>query len=239
MTEKRIAVVTGANRGLGLETARQLARHSFHVILTARNAQAGAAALRGLQAEKLSAELRKLDVNSTDDSQALARYIKETHGHVDVLVNNAGILPESSRETAAKSADPLRVSPVTVMEVFNTNTLGAVRMIQALAPLMPAGGRIINVSSGMGALSDMGGGHLGYRLSKAALNAVTRVFATELAARGILVNSVCPGWVRTAMGGASAIRSVEKGAETSVWLASAPEAAESGFFWRDKKKIPW
>lgn len=235
----KIAVVTGANRGLGLETARQLAGRGFHVLLTARKAQAGAAALKQFQAETLSAELRKLDVNSTDDAQALARHIKEAYGRVDVLVNNAGILPESSRESGAKSSAPLKVSPVTVMEIFNTNTLGAVRLIQALAPLMPAGGRTVNVSSGMGALNDMGGGYLGYRLSKAALNAVTRVFAAELAPHHIAVNSVCPGWVRTDMGGTNASRSVEKGAETIVWLASAPEAAESGFFWRDKKKIAW
>jgi NAD(P)-dependent dehydrogenase (short-subunit alcohol dehydrogenase family) len=239
MTDERIAVITGANRGLGLETALQLAGHDFHVILTARNVQAGAEALERLQAQKLSMELRKLDVNSTEDAQALARYIKESHGHVNVLVNNAGILTESSHDSGAKSSDPLKVSPVTVMEHFNTNTLGAVRLIQALAPLMPEGARIVNVSTGMAALHDMGGGHLGYRASKTALNAVTRVFAAELAPRHIAVNSVCPGWVRTDMGGTGASRSIEKGVETIVWLASAPEATESGGFWRDKKKIPW
>ncbi|MGH8377930.1 MAG: SDR family oxidoreductase [Gammaproteobacteria bacterium] len=239
MDQKKTAVITGANRGLGLETARQLAQHGFHVICTIRDPQAGAKALRDMQTEKLSVELRKLDVNSAEDAQALAKYLKESHGHLDVLVNNAGILTESSRDGGVKSSDPLRVSPVTVMEHFNTNTLGAVRFIQALAPLMPAGARIVNVSSGMGALNDMGGGYLGYRISKAALNVVTRVFASELAARHIAVNSVCPGWVKTDMGGPGASRSIEKGAETIVWLASAPEATESGFFWRDKKKIPW
>ena len=239
MNSRRIAVVTGANRGLGLETARRLAERGFHVILTSRNPQAGAEALKRLQTQNLPVELRKLDVNSTEDAQALARHIKESHGRVDVLVNNAGILPESSRDTGAKSADPLKVSTLTAMEIFNTNTLGAVRLIQALAPLMPEGARIVNVSSGMGALSDSGGGYLGYRISKAALNMVTRVFAAELAARGILVNSVCPGWVRTDMGGAGASRSIEKGVETIVWLASASEAPESGFFWRDRSRIPW
>ncbi|MGH8307892.1 MAG: SDR family oxidoreductase [Gammaproteobacteria bacterium] len=239
MDEKKIAVITGANRGLGRETAWQLAQRGFHVVLTARNPQAGAEVLRDLQTEKLSVELRKLDVNSTEDAQALAKHIKESHGHLDVLVNNAGILTESSREAGAKSSDPLKVSPVTVMEHFNTNTLGAVRLIQALVPLMPGGARIINISSGMGALNDMGGGHLAYRISKTALNVATRVFANELRPRNILVNSVCPGWVKTDMGGANASRTIEKGAETIVWLASAPEATESGFFWRDKKKIPW
>lgn len=239
MTKQRIAVVTGANRGLGLETARQLAQRGFHVIFTARNPPAGAGALRHLQAEKLSMELCKLDVNSTDDAQALARYIKESYGHVDVLVNNAGILTESSRDRGVKSSDPLKVSPLTVMEHLNTNTLGAVRMIQALAPLMPGGARIVNVSTGMAALNDMQGGYLGYRLSKVALNAVTRVFAAELAPQHIAVNSVDPGWVKTDMGGAGATRSIEKGVETIVWLASAPQATESGGFWRDCRKIPW
>ena len=236
---RKIAVVTGANRGLGLEIARQLASRGLHVILTARNPRAGAETLRRLQAEKLPVELRKLDVNSSEDAQALAHYIKESHGHVDVLVNNAGILTENTRASRAPSSHPLAVSSVTLMEHFNTNTLGAVRLIQALAPLMPDGARIVNVSTGMAALSNMNGGYLGYRLSKTALNAVTRVFAQELAPRQIAVNSVDPGWVRTDMGGAGASRSVEKGAETIVWLASAPEATESGFFWRDKKKIAW
>ena len=235
----KIAVVTGASRGLGLETARQLASRGLHVILTARNPQAGAEALRRLQSEKLPVELRKLDVNSSEDALALAHYIKETYGKVDVLVNNAGILTENTRASGGSSSHPLSVSSVTLMEHFNTNTLGAVRLIQALTPLMPDGARIVNVSTGMAALANMNGGYLGYRLSKTALNAVTRVFAQELSTRRIAVSSVDPGWVRTDMGGAGASRSVEKGAETIVWLASAPEATESGFFWRDKQKIAW
>jgi NAD(P)-dependent dehydrogenase (short-subunit alcohol dehydrogenase family) len=239
VADRKIAVITGANRGLGLETARQLARLGLHVVLTARDAKAGAKALQELQAQKLDVELRKLDVASTEDAQALARYLRDQHGRVDVLVNNAGILPEATREAGAKSSDPLKVSPVTVMEVFNTNTLGAIRLIQALVPLMTSGARIVNVSSGMGALNDMNGGYLGYRISKAALNVVTRVFAHELTERGIKVNSVCPGWVRTDMGGSGASRSVEKGVETIVWLATAMEATHTGHFWRDRKKIPW
>ncbi len=239
MADHKIAVITGANRGLGLETARQLARLGLHVVLTARDAKAGAQALQELQVQKLDVELRKLDVSSTEDAQALARYLREQHARVDVLVNNAGILPEATGEAGAKSSDPLKVSPVTVMQVFNTNTLGAVRLIQALVPLMPEGARIVNVSSGMGALNDMNGGYLGYRISKAALNVVTRVFAHELTGRGISVNSVCPGWVRTDMGGPGASRSVEQGVETIVWLATAPEATDSGHFWRDRKHIPW
>jgi len=231
MSEMKTAVVTGANRGIGFETSRELAGRGFHVVLTARNLAAGARALKRLQADGLSVELRKLDVTSADDALALARHLRETRGRVDVLVNNAGILPDND--------GTLDVSAVTLMEILNTNTLGAVRMIQALAPLMPKGGRIVNVSSGLGALGEMGGGQLGYRMSKTALNAVTRVFAAELAARGIAVNSVCPGWVKTDMGGAGATRSVEQGAETVVWLAADAAARESGGFFRDKHPIPW
>lgn len=226
-----LAVVTGANRGIGLETAHELARRGWHVVLTARDLTSGADALRQLQAEGRSAELRKVDVNSSEDVQALARHLKEAHGRVDALVNNAGILPDEG--------GALTVAPSKLMEILNTNTLGAVRMIQALAPLMPKGARIVNLSSGMGALGEMGGGHLGYRISKTALNAVTRVFAAELAGRGILVNSVCPGWVKTRMGSASASRSVAQGAETVVWLVTDPQAEDSGGFWRDKRRIDW
>ncbi len=239
MPEQKIAVITGANRGIGLETARQLAQLGLHVVLTARDLQKGAQAARNLQAQKLPVEFRKLDVTSNDDAQALAQYLWDQFGRVDILVNNAGILPESSRDSGAKSANVLKVSTVTLMEIFNTNTLGAVRLIQALAPLMQEGAHIINVSSTMGALNDMSGGYLGYRISKAALNVVTRVYASELSNRGIRVNSVHPGWVRTAMGGPGATRSIEKGAETIVWLASSPQATKSGHFWHDRKHIPW
>lgn len=231
MQDKPIAVVTGANRGIGLETARELAARGWHVVLTARDLRSGAEALKRLTAAGHSAELRKADVSSSEDAQALARHLKETHGRVDALVNNAGILPD---EPGA-----LAVSPVQLMEILNTNTLGAVRLIQALAPLMPKGGRIVNLSSGMGALADMGGGHLGYRLSKTALNAVTRVFAAELGPRGIRVNSVCPGWVKSDMGGTGATRSLAKGAETVVWLVTDPKATDSGGFWRDQRRIEW
>ncbi|HEX5340771.1 MAG TPA: SDR family NAD(P)-dependent oxidoreductase [Gammaproteobacteria bacterium] len=239
MDNQKIAVITGANRGLGFEAARQLARSGIHVILTARDRQAGADALRKLMQEQLPVELRKLDVTASDDAQALARYVRETHGHLDILINNAGILPESAQDRGAKSADPLMVSPTTVMEILNTNTLGPIRLIQALAPLMPAGSRIVNVSTGMAALHNMSGGHLGYRVSKTALNAVTRVFAAELSTRGISVNCVDPGWVKTDMGGKGATRSIEQGVETIVWLAIAAKAAETGHFWRDKRQVAW
>lgn len=236
---QRIAVVTGANRGIGLAVVRALAGQEFTVILCARDAARGAEALRALEADGLPVVLRKLDVTRGEDAQALARWIKEQFDRVDVLVNNAGILLESHRKNAPHSADPLSVTMPTLLEHFNVNTLGAVRLIQALAPLMPAGGRIVNMSSGLGQLSDMGGSRLGYRLSKTALNAATRVFAHELAARGIKVYALCPGWVRTDLGGESAPRSPQQGADTAVWLATANPAPETGLFYRDRKVIDW
>ncbi|MGH8127245.1 MAG: SDR family oxidoreductase [Gammaproteobacteria bacterium] len=236
---QHIAVVTGANRGIGLAVVRALAEQGFTTILCARDTARGAEVLRSLSADNLPVVLRKLDVTRSEDAQALARWIKEQFGHVDVLVNNAGILLESRQEGATHTADPLKVSMPTLLEHFNVNSLGAVRMIQALAPLMNADARIVNVSSGLGQLSDMNGGLLGYRLSKAALNAVTRVFAHELGEHGIKVYAVCPGWVRTDLGGPRATRSPEEGADTAVWLATAEPAPETGLFYRDREVIDW
>lgn len=234
-----IAVVIGANRGIGLAIVRLLAERGFTVVMTARDARRGEVARRELAAAGLEPLLRKLDVTRSEDAAALARWLQEQYGRLDVLVNNAGIMSESRRAESERSSDPLRVSPATVMEHFNVNTLGAVRLIQALAPLMGNGARIVNMSSGMGQLSDMGGGYLGYRLSKAALNAATRVFANELRPRGIFVYAMCPGWVETRIGGRRAPRSPEEGADTAVWLATAEPALESGHFYRNRKVIAW
>ncbi|HWP94189.1 MAG TPA: SDR family NAD(P)-dependent oxidoreductase [Gammaproteobacteria bacterium] len=235
----KIAIVTGANRGLGFETSRQLARRGLYVIMACRDRQAGAAAARRLQDEGLAVEPRRVDVTRSEDAQALARFIAENHGGCDVLINNAGVFLESSKRDDERSADPLRVSVTTLLESVNVNALGAVRLIQALAPLLRAGGRIVNVSSGMGSLTEMEDGYLGYRMSKTALNAVTRVFARTLAPRGIAVNSVCPGWVRTDMGGPNATRSVEEGVDTIVWLATEAPDGATGLFWRDRRPIAW
>lgn len=237
--QAKIAVVTGANRGLGRATAEALAEKGFHVIACARDAEAGAQAVESMQSRKLSAELRQVDVTNSEQVRDLGRYIRETYGRVDVLVNNAGANIESRQAGGDRSANPLIVSPMTVMESINLNTLGALRMIQALALMMPEDGRIVNVSSGMGQLDDMDGGWVGYRISKTALNGLTRVFATELGEHGIRVNSVCPGWVRTDLGGEHATRSVEEGIDTIVWLATSDEATETGGFWRDRQRIPW
>lgn len=239
MPTQPTAIVTGANRGIGLELSRQLAQAGFHVVMTARDLVQGAQALASLQAENLSVELRHVDVARSEDANALAAYLREQDRQVMVLINNAGVFLESSRETGDKSADPLRVSPLTLMETVNINTLGAVRMIQALAPLLQSGARVINVSSWMGQFKRLEGNNLGYRLSKTALNVVTRVMAERLQEQNAQVHSVCPGWVQTAMGGERAELSAAQAAAHIVWLATSTEVSGTGRFWRERRQIDW
>lgn len=223
----RTAIVTGANRGIGLETARQLAAAGLRVIATARDPERGAAAVRAA-----GAEYAPLDVSDESSRLAFRDWAAVHAPQVDVLVNNAGIYPEQDGKGLETDLDVLR-------STLEVNTLGPLRLVQLLAPRFSAGAQIINVSSGMGQLFDMGGASPAYRLSKTALNAVTRILAAELSGRGVAVNSVCPGWVRTDMGGASATRPVEKGAETIVWLALQGPGGPSGGFFRDRQPIPW
>lgn len=234
------ALVTGANRGIGLEVCRQLLQHNWRVIACVRDQQAGAAAIQQLRANSAADAqqliLRRVDVTSMTDIRSLARWLHEVDFSLQALINNAGVFMESA---AAGNADPLQVEATTMLQTFNTNTLGPLRMIQGLAANLATGGRIVNVSSGMGQLSDMGENFLAYRVSKTALNTVTVVMAKRLAERDIAVNACCPGWVRTDMGGAAAERSVEQGAAGIVWLATAAEAAGSGGFYRDQTRLDW
>ncbi len=175
----------------------------------------------------------RLDVNDADSVGAALAGIEEGQGRLDVLVNNAGLHGEPTG-VADYDLDEAH-------EVIETNVFGAWRLIQAALPLLRQSGspRIVNVSSGAGQLAEMNGGRTAYRLSKAALNALTRNVAADEAGSGILVNSVCPGWVRTDMGGAGAPRSVEEGADTAVWLATLPDDGPNGGFFRDRSPIPW
>ncbi len=233
--QERIAVVTGANRGIGFEICRQLARQGLTVVLTSRGAAKGRAAVKALRDDDLALDDHPLDVTSPSSIKALAGYLDERYGRLDVLVNNAGVLldPRGSRMLDAK--------PKTFHDTFETNFFGPLLLAQALAPLMRKNryGRIVNVSSGLGQLSDMGSGTPAYRISKTALNALTRILAAEFTGSGILVNSMNPGWVRTGMGGASAPRSVVQGADTAVWLAMLPDDGPNGGFFLDRKPIPW
>jgi NAD(P)-dependent dehydrogenase (short-subunit alcohol dehydrogenase family) len=229
-----IAVVTGANRGIGLEIVRQLARRGAQVVLTARKAEAGHAAVAQLASEGLSAEFHLLDVTDEASIETLRRDLESKHGRLDVLVNNAGIFSDD-----AAGAAEVRLE--TVRHTLETNTLAPLRLTQVLLPLLKnsSAGRVVNLSSGMGQLDDMSGGHAAYRISKTALNAVTRILAAELTNANIAVNTMCPGWVRTEMGGPNAERDVSEGADTAVWLALDAPQSRTGEFYRDREVIPW
>ena len=238
MTDKRVALVTGANRGMGLEIVRQLSRLGLIAVLAARDLEKGKVAAATLAAEELDVPIVALDVTDADSIRAAVAEVRGLFGRIDVLVNNAAILKEG---LLPEDTSVLDVSGDLVNQTFLTNTVGPLRMIQATVPGMRERGygRIVNLSSGAGQLAEMGGGFPAYRLSKSALNALTRITAAELGAHEIKINSVCPGWVRTDMGGPHATRTVEHGAETAVWLATLPEDGPTGGFFRDMKPIPW
>ena len=227
--------MTGGNRGLGLEIARQLLAHDVFVVIGARDPVKGAEAVRSLGGESADVATFALDVNDTRSCQRFAEHVAKNHGAPGILVNNAGVYPES---TDAHVVD----TPTSVWrETFETNLFGALRMCREIVPHMRKlrYGRIVNVSSGLGQMHQMGEGSPAYRVSKAALNALTRTLSAELAGSGILVNSMSPGWVQTDMGGEEAPRSVEEGADTAVWLSLLPSSGPTGQFFRDRKPIPW
>jgi carbonyl reductase 1 len=263
----RSALVTGANRGLGLETARQLAGRGFHVIVTARDAAGARAAAEELADAaaapgSVAALQTPLDVGDPAAIAAAADHLRAAGTAVDVLVNNAGISMHGFDAAVAR-------------RTIDVNFLGPLHVTEALLPLVPAGGTIVMVSSGMGELGGLGGKLAGrftdpaltqdavvalaeefvadvaagrhrergwpssaYRVSKIALNALVRVWAPLLAARRIIINAVCPGWVRTDMGGRAASRSVEKGAASIVWAATR-EGEPTGGFFRDGRQLDW
>ncbi|HEY5706399.1 MAG TPA: SDR family oxidoreductase [Terrimicrobiaceae bacterium] len=229
----KTALITGANKGIGYEVARQLARKGFHVFVGARNPQKGREATEELGKAGAIATFVQIDVSNPQSITDAVHAISEVEGHLDVLVNNAGILLEDDTAIAQLSTE-------TVNRTLQTNTLGPLLVTQAFLPLLSRSNapRVVNVSSGGGQLSDgMDTWAPAYCLSKTALNAVTALFAAALP--NIQVNSVCPGWVRTDMGGANATRSVEEGADTIVWLATDAPQELTGKFLRDRKEIPW
>lgn len=232
---ERVAVVTGANRGIGLGAARRLVAEGLRVVLTARDVAKGEAAHRQLVAEGHPNRFHVLDVRDRDAAERLARWLEREFGRLDVLVNNAGILPDPRGSRA------LDVSSDIVREAFETNLLGALNVTQALAPLMKVNryGRIVNVSSELGQLAEMGVGSPAYRISKTALNALTRMLANEFAGNDIKVNAMSPGWVRTDLGGPRATRTVEGAADTIAWLATLPDNGPTGGFFKDRKPIAW
>ena len=237
MSEKRIALVTGGNRGIGKEICRQLGAKGLHVILGSRSLEKGEAAAAELREQgNPEIEVLELDVSSSASIEQAVETIKSKYGQLDVLVNNAGVFLDNNRETPSVR----QVSVQTIEDTFAPNLFGPLQLMQGLLPLMEKQGygRIVNLSSGMGQLSDMGGGSTAYRLSKTALNALTRIVAAE-AEGNIKVNAMCPGWVQTDMGGENATRSVEQGADTATWLSLLDDDGPSGGFFRDRQPIDW
>ncbi|MEU4744009.1 SDR family NAD(P)-dependent oxidoreductase [Actinosynnema sp. NPDC023658] len=226
MADAPVAVVTGGNRGIGLEVCRQLAALGHVVVLTARDAAKAEAA-----AGVLGVDHHQLDVTDDVSVAVLAEHLADRYGRVDVLVNNAAIHYDTWQR--ASSAD-LGV----VREAMETNFYGPWRVVLGLLPLLRASRRprLVNVSSEAGSLASMGGGTPAYGTSKAALNALTLMLAAELPA--VKVNAVCPGWVATDMGGAGG-RPVEQGAASVVWAATLPDDGPTGGFFRDGKRVPW
>jgi NAD(P)-dependent dehydrogenase (short-subunit alcohol dehydrogenase family) len=231
MENGRVALVSGGNRGIGLEICRQLAEGGLTVVMGSRDEENGRRAAEGLQGNVV---VRQLDVSEGESVDRLASFVEEEFGRLDVLVNNAAISNDEGQRGV--DADLGRVR-----EALEANLLGAWRLCEIAIPLMRRNGygRIVNISTGLAALENMGGGSPGYRVSKTALNALTRILASELRGSGILVNSVEPGWVQTDMGGSRAPRPVEEGAEGVVWAATLPSNGPTGGFFRDRRQIPW
>jgi NAD(P)-dependent dehydrogenase (short-subunit alcohol dehydrogenase family) len=231
MENGRVALVSGANRGIGREIVRQLTERGIMTILGSRDEEKGRAAAEGMYGD---VRVRQLDVTDEKGIAQLARDVEEEFGRLDVLVNNAGIFIDRGQHGVDAELDVVR-------ETLEMNLFGTWRLCEAFVPLMQRNryGRIVNVSSGMGALSDMGGGSPAYRVSKTSLNALTRILASELRGTGLLVNAVCPGWVQTDMGGSGASRAIEEGADTPVWAATLPNNGPTGGFFRDQRQISW
>ena len=229
---ERVALISGGNRGLGREVARRLAEDGYQVVIGSRELAKGEQAAQELGTNVSAC---RLDVTDQKSIESCIDEIRGRFGRLDVLVNNAGVAG-GGWSTSATDVDLDEVRAT-----LETNLFGAWRLTQAALPLMRENGygRIVNLSSGMGQLSDMDGHAPGYRVSKTGLNALTRMLTAELGEENVLVNSCCPGWVRTDMGGSGARLSVEEGGDTPYWLATLPDDGPRGGFFRSRQPIPW
>jgi len=231
---KLTVLITGANKGIGYETARQLAAAGWQVVLGARRAEAGREAVVSLSKGGDSVSFLELDVADDASIKRAATEFGTSFQQLDVLINNAGIYPDHE-------VNVLNLSRSQLAETFQTNTFGALEVTQAFLPYLRKGTdpRIINMSSGYGQLDGLAPEVPSYCLSKLTLNGITIMLDRALRSEGIAVNSMSPGWVRTDMGGTGAPRSVEEGADTIVWLATLPAKGPTGGFFADRKQIEW
>lgn len=232
---RKVALVTGANKGIGYEIARQLGKRGFTVFMGARDKHLGREASEALCKEGYDTIFVELDVCDPVSITNATGTVSQKADHLDVLINNAAILEHEGVAITSLNVESLD-------RTMQTNVNGPILVTQFFHSFLekaPAGGRIINVSSSAGSLTTMQTYAPAYSISKAALNAVTRQFSACFRDKNIAVNSVDPGWVRTDMGGSGADRSTEQGADTIVWLATEAPVTETGKFWRDKKEIAW
>lgn len=225
--EKKVALVTGGNRGLGLETCRELAKQGYEVILTARDEKKGKE-----KAKELNVVFHHLDMDDPKSIEETIHWIEKTYGRLDVLINNAGILLDWGTDKTNKE---------TLEKTFTTNVVGPYLLLEKASAIMKKNhfGRVVNVSSTAGQMEGMDLFYPAYRISKAALNAVTSIFASALKAHGILVNSVCPGWCKTDMGGPNATLPVEKGVASILFAVDLPADGPTGKFFQHGQEIPW
>ena len=231
---KKIAIVTGANRGIGFESCRQLSQLSILTILTSRDESKGKAAQETLLKDGGDLDYHQLDVSDMESITRLGAYVKEKFGRCDILVNNAGVFLDRGKSIFDV---PLEI----LQETLEINAIGALNMCRTFLPLMQKQhyGRIVNVSSSMGKVSTLGGNSAAYRLSKVLLNAMTRIMADEVSDKGIKINTMAPGWVRSDMGGPGAPRSLAEGADTIIWLATLPSDGPTGGFFEDRRPTDW
>ncbi len=233
--QSKIALITGANKGIGYEMARQLCERGFAVFMAARDRHRGKEASESLCAQGYEAIFIELDVTDPVSIKNACGTFSQKADHLDVLINNAAMLEQAGH-------DILKLNAEAMERTFKTNVYGPLLVTQDFVPFLekaPTGGRVINVSSGVGALHSMGTYAPAYSISKTALNALTRQFAACLRDKNIAVNSVDPGWVQTDMGGPHGPRTVEQGAETPIWLATEAPQTETGKFWHDKRETGW
>lgn len=240
LSQKKIALVTGANKGLGFEISRQLAQQDIKVVMAIRDSVRGQIAVEKLLQTNLNIEFQYLDVTDIESIKLVYSYLEQTYGKLDILVNNAGVCLDGEQK-------PSEISLNLIRQTLETNFIGAIATTQVLLPLIcrSEAGRIVNISSGRGSLTQHSDSKyhyaktLAYNSSKTALNAFTVMLAAELKDTGIKVNSADPDWCRTDMGTEMATHSVEEGADTPVWLATLPADGSTGGFFNSRNPIPW